>query len=411
MKRIFTSLAPNMETDDRKLATRLLFSPGKWREGASAVKFERWFTDYTGAAAAKSFTSGRGALYAILKALNLPQGSEVLLQAYTCVAVPDPVLWAKLQPVYVDCDESLMMSAADLEKKITPRSKVLIIQHTFGQSADMEKLMAIARKNGLFVIEDCAHALGALRGEQKLGTFGDAAFFSFGRDKVLSAVFGGVATVRDGEIGKRLAVVYDASPLPSRFWVWQQLMHPIILSFAKRFYDTLSIGKIKLELAKRLHVITKAVYPEEKNGGAPAFVFRRMPEASAQLALHQLGKLERFNTHRRQLAFYYESAFRLIGLKGAAYKNGDGIFLRYPVFHPKAHDIIAYARARGVELGDWYTTPIAPKGVDYKAIGYMVGSCPVAEKMSQETFNLPTHIGISRADGEYIVNLLKQYLF
>jgi dTDP-4-amino-4,6-dideoxygalactose transaminase len=407
-----------MEIDDRKLATRLLFSPGQWRKGASAVKLEQWFTNYTGAAVAKSFTSGRGALYAILKALNLPQGSEVLLQAYTCVAVPDPVLWAKLQPVYVDCDESLMMSAADLEKKITAQSKVLIIQHTFGQPADMGKLMELARKHNLFVIEDCAHALGAMHGEQKLGTFGDAAFFSFGRDKVLSAVFGGVAIINESRnanhisgVGERLSEIHKASPLPSRFWVWQQLMHPIILSFAKRFYDTLSIGKIKLELAKRLHIITKAVYPEEKTGGAPTFVFRRMPEASAQLALHQLSKLERFNTHRRQLAFYYEGALRLIGLKGVAYKNGDGIFLRYAVFHPKAHDIIVYARARGVELGDWYTTPIAPKGVDYKAIGYTVGSCPVAELMSQETFNLPTHIGISRADGEYIVELLKKFLF
>lgn len=411
MKRIFTSLAPNMEADDRKLAIRLLRRPWLWRKGESAQKLEQWFMNFTGAATAKAFTSGRGALYAILRSLNLPQGSEVLLQAYTCVAVPDPVLWAKLQPVYVDCDESLMMSPEDLEKRITGKSKVLIIQHTFGQPADMVKLMAIAQKFNLFVIEDCAHALGAASGEQKLSTFGDAAFFSFGRDKVLSAVFGGVAVVRNPEIGSRLAAVHASYVLPSRFWIWQQLMHLPVLASAKRLYDMFSLGKIKLELAKRLRIISKAVYATEKSGGAPDFVFRKMPEATAQLALHQLEKLERFNTHRRQLALYYANALHDAGIKSVAYKNGDGIFLRYAIFHPKAHDIVAYARARGVELGDWYTVPVAPAGVDYAAIGYVPGSCPVAEKMAGETLNLPTHIGISRPDADYIIEMLKKYLF
>lgn len=400
-----------MEVDDRRLAVRLLFAPWQWRKGASAQKLERWFTDFTGAAVVKSFTSGRGSLYAILKSLQLAEGSEVLLQAYTCVAVPDPVLWAKLQPVYVDCDDSLTMSPTDLEKKITAKSRVLIIQHTFGQAADMNQLLAIARKYNLFVIEDCAHALGAEYQGRKLGSFGDTAFFSFGRDKVLSAVFGGVAVVRDAAIGERFVKVYESFRLPSRFWVWQQLMHLPVLAVSKRLYDVFSLGKIKLELAKRLGIISRAVYPVEKSGGAPAFVFRRMPEAMAQLALHQLKKLERFNTHRRQLALFYEDALRLLGLSGMRYVKGEGVFLRYAAFHPRAQELIMFFKRKGVELGDWYTTSIAPKGVRYEAVGYITGSCPVAEQKARETFNLPTHIGIRREDAEYLITLLKQFLF
>ncbi len=407
MKRIFTSLAPNLESDDRKLAAHLLFRPWRWRQGSAARKVEQWFKDLTKSTGAYSFTSGRGALYAILKSLNLPSASEVLLQAYTCVAVPDPVLWANLKPIYVDCDKSLTMSPANLEKKITAQSRVLIIQHTFGQSADMEKLMAIAKKHSLFVIEDCAHSLGGDYRGAKLGSIGDAAFFSFGRDKVLSAVFGGVATIKSAEVNKQFVQLYEGLKLPSLFWVKQQLLHPFILSFAKRFYDTFALGKLALELAKRLCIISKAVYPTEKKGGAPKFVFRKMPEATAQLAWQQLQKLGRFNLHRQQIATHYQNALQVLGLES---QSGEGVFLRYAVFHQRAHEFIAQARKRRVELGDWYTTPIAPVGVDYRAVGYQLGSCPNAESLAGRTFNLPTHIGITRQDADALIAMLKELL-
>ncbi|MDO8601921.1 MAG: DegT/DnrJ/EryC1/StrS aminotransferase family protein [bacterium] len=418
MRRIFTSLAPNLETDDLAAARRLLVSPKSWRQGEQPRELEEWFRNFFNATEAKAFASGRTALYAILKTLNLPVGSEVLLQAYTCVAVPDPVLWAGLIPVYVDCNRTLTMESTDLEKKITDKSRVLIIQHTFGQPADMEKLMAIAEKHHIFVIEDCAHALGAISNGKKLGSFGDAAFFSFGRDKVLSSVFGGVVVFNGSmvngqwsEVGRRLSAIHASLAFPSRFWTAQQLMHPLVLTLAKRLYDKASIGKIILELAKRLRIISKAVYATEKRGGHPAFAFWKMPNALATLALLQIEKLERFNQHRREISAWYDGA--VSGLSGVTRQErgngGVGIFLRYAVFHKNAHDLILFARERGIELGDWYTVPIAPIGVDYTTVGYQTGSCPVAEELSRQTFNLPTHIGITLDDAKYIIETLKQY--
>ena len=127
------------------------------------------------------------------------------MQAFTCNAVPNPVLWAGLKPVYVDCDEKTFnIDKEDLKKKITPRSRVLIVQHTFGLPADMDAISEICRKNNLILIEDCAHSLGAEYKNKKVGTFGKAAFFSFSRDKVISSVYGGMAVTEDHELTKKI---------------------------------------------------------------------------------------------------------------------------------------------------------------------------------------------------------------
>ncbi len=409
MKWIFTSLAPNMEADDKKLARQLLFHPGRWRKGEAAHLLEKWFLGFLGVGTAQAFVSGRTALYAILKSLALPENSEVLLQAYTCVAVPDPVLWAGLKPIYVDCDKTLTMSSTDLEKKITPQSKVLIIQHTFGQPADLTQLLAIAKRHQLLVIEDCAHALGATYDGKRLGSFGDAAFFSFGRDKVVSSVFGGMAVTRDSELGRRLKSFERSFTLPSSFWVLQQLMHPIVLWFVKKHYNF--FGKLVLEASKRLRIISKAVYTAEKKGKAPGFVFHTMPNAMAELALHQCAKLDRLNAHRRKLAAWYDGQTAHVALMSRPKRlsGNAGIFLRYTVFHPDAQALIAFCRAHAIELGDWYTVPIAPPGVAASAVGYKPGSCPVAEELSTVTLNLPTHIGITSDAGQKIMEVLKEY--
>src|SRR3989338_1413783 len=119
------------------------------------------------------------------------------------------------------------MSPTDIKKKISSRSKVLIIQHTFGTSAKLTELLAIAKQHQLYVIEDCAHALGARYQQQLVGTFGDAAIFSFGRDKVISSVYGGALLTKQ-------PFTLPSLPSPSLFWIKQQLVHPFITQFRWR---------------------------------------------------------------------------------------------------------------------------------------------------------------------------------
>ena len=192
-----------------------------------------------------SFSCGRSALYALLKNLKLNNTDEVLLQAYTCVAVPAPILWANGKPIYVDIDpNTLNMCPQDLEKKITKNSKILIIQHTFGNPADINTLLKIAKKYKLFVIEDCAHTIGGMYQNKPLGSFGDASIFSFGRDKALSSIFGGLLTLKDPKLLKKITTFrdtnYQKAPLS---WIAQQLIHPLIFSIAKPLYDTAKIGE------------------------------------------------------------------------------------------------------------------------------------------------------------------------
>ncbi|MCX6702686.1 MAG: aminotransferase class I/II-fold pyridoxal phosphate-dependent enzyme [Candidatus Wolfebacteria bacterium] len=240
-KPLFVYISPNAQWDDVWLAFKLLFQPWKWVYGNNPEKFSEEFKKYLGVKHAFAFDSGRTSLYAILQSCNLKEGDDVLVQAFNCTAAVNPILWVGANPVYVDIEsDGYNMSPEDLEKKITQRSKVLIIQHTFGFPAKLDELLAIAKKHNLKVIEDVAHSLGAeFNGKKlglpavasaKVGTFGDAAFFSFGRFKIISAVFAGAAVTNNKEIAANLKKFYDSSAYPARYWIFQQLFHPVLLA-------------------------------------------------------------------------------------------------------------------------------------------------------------------------------------
>src|SRR3989344_6809428 len=177
---VHIGLSPDTANDDVLLSLEMLCQPWLWQKGERICQIEQWFKNYFNTNFAISFNSGRSALLAILTCLQLPAGSQGLTQAFTCVAVPNSIIWAGLRPIFVDIDKSLNINVADAQKKITAKTKVLILQHTFGIPANIEKIADFCRKNKLIMIEDCAHALGASYQAKQLGTFGDAAFFSFG---------------------------------------------------------------------------------------------------------------------------------------------------------------------------------------------------------------------------------------
>ena len=179
-------------------------------------------------------------------------------------------------------------------------------------------------------------------------------------------------------------------------------MHAIVLPTYRLF------GKYLLIVFQWLHILSKAVHWKEKRGKKPGYFPKRMPNALAVLALHQLQELERFKSHRKQLAdFYYENLKGTLFLLPEKFGERENIFLRFSVRHPRAHEIIKRAWERNFLIGDWYTSPVAPEDTRLDALGYIQGSCPTAEKLSQETLNLPTHIRISKEEAQQILNFLK----
>ncbi|OIP97867.1 hypothetical protein AUK40_02320 [Candidatus Wirthbacteria bacterium CG2_30_54_11] len=415
-KPITISLSPNTFGPDVLRAWVSLFKFWKWKDTRVASQLERRFGAYHGDSQAVSFDSGRSSWQAILLALGVSSGDEVLLQAYTCVVVANPILWAGATPVYVDIDTGTYnMDLIDLERKITRRSKVLLIQHTFGLMADMNEVIKIACRHGLTVVEDCAHALGAerLNGKgtwQKAGTFGDAAFFSFGRDKVISSVYGGMALTGDPRLAARLQTYQSSLSLPSRRWIVQQLLHPILFSLIVPLYFTGSLGKLLLVACQKIGLLSKAVYPCEKQGKQHASMPRRYPDALASLASAQFAHLDRFNERRSQIALLYRREFVSLWPESlpSEVEGTRSAHLRFTMQTSDPQMILASARKQHMLLGDWYQQPLAPGGVGYGAVGYAPGSCPVAEVAAMRTINLPTYPRLSDRDVQKVIDFMKK---
>ncbi len=428
-KPISISLSPNVEKDDLKVAWNLLLRPWLWKKGKGIKELEESFRQYLGVRYAFSFNSGRSAFFAILKAMqemgDLQKGDGVLLQAFTCNALVNPILWAELEPVYVDCNKvDFNIDVDDLKSKINLKTKIVIVQHTFGLPANMEAVRTLCAENNLVLIEDCAHSLGADYGGLKVGApprvdeqmrveagHSKAAFFSFSRDKIISSVYGGMAVTNDDELAKKLEQLQKEFGLPGYFWTLQQILHPILLSYIiLPLYAFFDLGKLLLVFSQITHILSKAVSWKEKRGQRPDYFPKALPNGLAMMAFNQLSKVEKFNAHRQKIAdYYYEQ------LKDTKFalpeKFGDrkNVFLRFTVLHKDAHIIIYEAwHNQNILLGDWYTTVIAPFDTKLEEMKYTPGSCPNAEWLAKRTLNLPTHINVSKKDAKRVVDFLKK---
>ncbi len=403
---ISISLSPNLEKDDFKLALRMLFSPNRWVSGNSNNILTQKFSKIIG----KDYdcwpiNSGRSGLYIILKTLGLDRDSEVIIQALTCIVVPNAIRALGANPVFADVDSSFNLDPKDFERKITNRTKAVIVQHTFGVPTNMKEILKIARKHEIFVIEDCAHSLGVSFKGKPLGTFGDIAFFSFGRDKVISSVFGGMITTKNKSIEAKIDKLIEILPYNSKLFIFKQLLHPIITYFSVKFYSP--FGKIIFYLASKSKLLSKAVFSKEKLGIQPDFFPAKLPNALSVLAVHQLNKLSKLNKRRYEIAKTYFTDLKNTNFK-LPHASEVPPLLRFPILTDKASELELYFAKKKIYLGDWYKDVVMPKTSD-KFSGYKRGSCPKAEEYSKEMLNLPTNPTLGTNDVNMIVDLLSKW--
>ncbi len=409
MKRpIAISLSPNTSISDGLIALRSLFLIWMYFSTTAVKSLEQWFRQFFGVSYAISFNSGRGALYAILKSLDIGKGDEVLIQAFTCVAVPDTIIATFATPVYVDITDSYTLDVIDLESKISPRTKAIIVQHTFGIAAPVKEIKAVAKKHKLFVIEDVAHTIGATDKAKKLGTFGDAAIFSFGRDKAFSSVFGGVAITDSEVLGKKIRQMHKQLSNPSVAWTIQQLLHPILFIYViLPTYNFFSLGKLLLVLFQKLNLLSFPVRKKEKYGELDRILVKKLPNHLANLALAQLRNMHLFNQKRRETVNTY-----IIKLGDKKLKNlADLPLLRFPYLVEKRDECVEQLKRRKIYLGTWYSSIIDPVGVDYKKVFYTRGSCPSAEHIAKRVINLPTYPFLTQQEIELVIKSVKQYVY
>ncbi len=406
---IAIGLSPNTDSQDVRQAIKILCQPWIWKQGKQLDEIKDWLRQNFQVFDVFLFNSGRSSLYSILQAFGIGKGDEVIIQAFTCVAVPDPIIWVGAKAVYADIDESLNIDFRLLEKLITSNTKAIIVQHTFGIPADLDKIKKITQKYKIKLIEDCSHAIGASYQGKKVGSFGDAAFFSFGRDKVISSVFGGAAVIRSKirDQKSKMEKIEKELKYPNYFWILQQLFHPIAFSIILPLYN-LFIGKLILYLLLKTHLLSKPVYDEEKRGIRPIIFPRKYPNALAALLVNQLKKLEQMNNRRREIAdFYFKNLAnnKKIQLPG---NNFGAIYLRFNILTESAKEILSEAKKRKIILGNWYKSIIDPKDVDFQKIGYVKGNCPKAETAAKLTVNLPTYPRLTTDELKRIIELLHE---
>jgi len=378
-KTIASGLAPNYFSDDIFLAVKLLFNPFAWKKGKGLNALKEKFRKYFKIKYVFCFNSGRSALVAGLKALDLPKGSEVILQAFSCVVVANSIKNAGLKPVFVDIGKnSFGLDINDLQNKITSKTKVIIVQNLFGIPDDYKKILAIAKKHKLILVEDCAQSLGASYGNKKLGLFGKFAFFSFGREKVISSTFGGVLITNGDILAEKIEKIYKQLPYPDSFWIFKQILHPIVFSIITPAYFLLKIGKFSigkgiLFCLQKLGLIDYPVSQKEKQGVFNYSFIQKLPNALAVLADNQFKKLEKFNKKRKMLAQYYFKNLKEI--KSIQFpeigKEYQPIFLRLPLRFNEAQKFTKFAYRKNIFLSNWYDNVIAPGDVDLKAVGYL----------------------------------------
>lgn len=406
---IAISVSPNAEKDDVFLAFKMLLNPFVWFDNKKVVGLEKKFEkSYPNGFSAFAVNSGRSALYIILKALGLGVGDEVIIQAFTCVAVPNSIIWTGAKPIYVDIDASYNIEPNDLKKKITSKTKAIIIQNTFGIPADYDAIKKMLRRSGreIVIIEDCAHSLGALYKNKKVGTLGNIAFFSLGRDKVISSVFGGMILTQNEELKARIKKLVASLENPSNMWVFQQLLHPLFFYCVKPFYS-LKITRVLVALVQRLGIISKAIYAKEKLSQKPVVFPQKMAGALAVLALHQFEKLTRFTTMRSEIVDIYKRKLKDIKI-GFPEERERPSWLRYPVRMKNAHELFKFAQFQQTYLGDWYKSVVTPTQ-DLSLVSYRDGSCPIAERYVRETINLPTYPLMRIGDAARVVHVIRKW--
>ncbi len=183
---------------------------GEQRRGVYKVReFEQAFCRYTGATHAQAVTSGTAALKVALAALGVGPGDEVITQGFTFVATWEAILDIGALPVFTEVDTTLNMDPADLEKKITDRTRAIIPVHMLGAQARITEIMAIADRHGIPVIEDTAQAAGARLGGRHLGTFGAIGTFSFDSVKTMTTGEGGMCITSDEELWRNMSEYHD----------------------------------------------------------------------------------------------------------------------------------------------------------------------------------------------------------
>jgi dTDP-4-amino-4,6-dideoxygalactose transaminase len=353
---------------------------------------------------------GRVALAEILIASGIVAGDKVAIQAYTCSAVPEGIFASKAKPLYIDVvKEGVTMSPIDLALKLnnTKNVKAIVIQHTFGIVADVEKIIKIAKKHNLIIIEDCCHTYNSEYKGYNVGSFSDASFYSFEWGKPIPLGLGGAAKVINLRILDRLKQKYsmlDRPPFFTEIQLFIQRIAYFTLYNVKTYWTVKKLYHffLKIRLIKGNHSHFKI------NQMSKDFNYKisRILEHQLEKKFNTLSTLEKKN--QKTISIIEKNLHNIVGVKKIkTLPETKQIYVRYPIWVSDKKKILYLAQVNKVEIAAWYTSVVHPYlDKELSSVGYSLGSCPNAERSSKHIVSLP--ISNKNKYIEQIFNVLKK---
>ncbi len=331
--------------------------------GPKHTEFEKMFAEAIGTKYACSVNSGTSGLHLTMLAAGIGPGDEVITSPFSFVASSNSVMFVGATPVFVDIEERTgNMDASLIEAAITEKTKAILVVHIFGQMCDMEKVMEIAKRRNLIVIEDACESVLASRNGAKAGTLGQSAVFAFYPNKQMTTGEGGMIVTNEERVYKLCKSLANQGRAENMQWLDHQYLG----------YNY------------------------------------RMDEMSAALGIEQLKKLPQFIAERKQIAKWYDEAFAHANVGVVTpwiAPENDHTYFVYVIQLPENVDrdtMIGRLKEVGV-----MTKPYLPSihlfGFYREKFGYKEGAFPVSEKVSRRSIALPIYIGLTQDDVREIV--------
>ncbi|MHA4847428.1 DegT/DnrJ/EryC1/StrS family aminotransferase [Flavitalea antarctica] len=337
-----------------------VLSSGWYILGNAVKEFENSFATYNGNSYCSGVANGLDALILSLKSCAFDPGDEVIVPSNTYIATILSIVQNQLKPVLVEPDiNTYNIDPALIEEKITGRTRAIMVVHLYGKVCEMDKIVAVAKKHNLTVIEDCAQAHGAMFKGKKAGNFGDFGAFSFYPTKNLGAL---------GDAGA------------------------VSCNDAARYES--------INMLRNYGSQTK-YYNEEVGYNS------RLDELQAAFLSVKLRHLDKINLHKRDLASLYQEGLKSDFIKPVISADYFDVYHIYNIRHEKRDEIKDYLLKHGVKTEIHY--PVAPnrqkamKGILDKT------ETPIAEKIHQTTLSLPISFFHTKADVSKVIDLLNGY--